>query len=333
MLIKDMVEIYSPTGSEEKLVDFIIQWANNNGFKAYKDEVGNFVAEKGSGREVLLVGHVDTIPGEIKVNVENGKLYGRGAVDAKGALACFLEAANAVNKGKIIVIGAVDEEGESKGARNILNKFNPEFIIVGEPSGWSNLNMGYKGTMNMYYVNERGKEHGSSSDKNCYEEAIDFYDSLKNYCNSFNQGKSLFDQLGLKLSAINSGDDGFKESIELAINFRIPIGFDLENLKNFVDENRGKAGIKYSSVEKPVKADKGNKLVSSFIKAIRSTGGEVKFKLKSGTSDMNVLQDYKVPMVTYGPGDFNLEHTPNEHLDLEDYEKAIKILKMVLEEI
>jgi len=333
MLIKDMVEIYSPTGSEEKLVDFLIQWATNNGFKAYKDEVGNFVAEKGSGREVLLVGHVDTITGEINVKVENGKLYGRGAVDAKGALACFLEAANTVNKGKIIVIGAVDEEGESRGARNILNKFNPEFIIVGEPSGWSNLNMGYKGTMNLYYVNEREKEHGSSSNLNCYEEAIDFYNRLKNYCNSFDQGKGLFNQLGIKISAINSGDDGFKEHIEMVVNFRIPIGFDLGGLKNLVYENRGKAGIKYSSVEKPVKADKGNKLVSSFIKAIRSAGGEVKFKLKSGTSDMNVLQDYKVPMVTYGPGGFNLEHTPNEHLDLDEYRKAIGILKMVLEEI
>ncbi len=331
MLIKDMVEIYSPTGSEEKLVDFLVLWANNNGFRAYKDEVGNLIAEKGTGREILLVGHVDTISGEIKVRIQDRKLHGRGAVDAKGALACFLEAAKAVDRGRIVVIGAVDEEGDSKGARNILNKFNPEYIIVGEPSGWSNLNIGYKGTINLYYMDENEKEHGSSLGPNCYEEAIDFYYRLKTFCESFNHERSLFEQLGIKLSAINSRDDGFNEYIEMAVNFRIPVGFSLKGLKNFVDENKGKAHINYSSVEKPVRVDKGNKLVSGFIRAIRSVGKEVKFKLKSGTSDMNLLQDYKVPIVTYGPGDFRLEHSPNEYLDLDEYEKAITILERVLE--
>ncbi len=333
MLIQDMVGIFSPTGSEEELVDFLVQWANKNGFEAYKDEVGNFIAKKGFGREILLIGHVDTVPGEIKVRTEGGKLYGRGAVDAKGALACFLESAKGVDNGRFIVVGAVDEEGESKGARNILNKFNPEFIIVGEPSGWSNLNMGYKGTMNLYYVNELEKEHSSSSNPNCCEDAIEFFNSVKNFCDLFNQGKSLFKQLGVTLLTINSRDDGFYEHIDLAINFRIPLGFDLDSLKNFINEQKGRASVNYSLVEKPLKVDKGNKLVSSFIKAIRWEGGEVKFKLKSGTSDMNIVQNYKVPMVTYGPGDSSLDHTPDEYLDLDEYEKAIRILEKVLKGI
>ncbi|UCG68111.1 MAG: M20/M25/M40 family metallo-hydrolase [Thermoplasmata archaeon] len=60
---------------------------------------------------------------------------------------------------------------------------------------------------------------------------------------------------------------------------------------------------------------------------------KVKFKLKSGTSDMNVPQEYHVPMIIYGPGDFRLEHTPNEYLDMDEYEKAIQILQRVLEEL
>lgn len=333
MLIKDMVEIYSPTGSEAKLVDFLVDWANQNGFKAYKDNVGNFVAEKGSGQEILMVGHVDTVPGKIPVRIRGRELYGRGSVDAKGPLACFLESAAAVNNGKIVVVGAVDEEGDSRGAHHILNKFNPKFIIVGEPSGWSNLNIGYKGRINLYYVNEQPKEHTSSSNLNCQEEAVEFFNRLKNFCRQFNQGKSLFQQLGLKLCSINSGDDNFEEHIEMIINFRLPVDFELGQLKKFIEENKNRASVSYSTVEKPVKASKNNNLISSFMKSIREAGGNVKFKLKSGTSDMNVLQAYQVPTVTYGPGDSSLDHTPNEHLNLDEYERAVRVLKEVLRKI
>lgn len=333
MLIREMVEIYSPTGHEEKLVDFLIQWANSNGFNARKDEVGNFIAEKGSGREVLMVGHVDTVPGEIKVRTENGKLYGRGSIDAKAPLACFLEAAKQINNGRIIIIGAVDEEGDSKGARNILNKFNPEFIVVGEPSGWSNLNIGYKGSLNVFYTNKKSKDHGSSPNLSCYEQGIDFFNSIKSFCNSFNNGKSLFQQLGIKVKSISSEDGGFYEEINMIINFRIPVDFELNNLKKIIQENKYNAEVKYSPNEKPVKVSKSNTLISAFMKAIRSEKGEVKFKLKAGTSDMNILQDYNVPMVTYGPGDSSLDHTPNENLDLNEYKKAINVLKKVLEKI
>jgi LysW-gamma-L-lysine carboxypeptidase len=137
----------------------------------------------------------------------------------------------------------------------------------------------------------------------------------------------------MKLLAINSGNGDFNEYIEMLLNFRTPLGFDLKDLIRFVNDIKGGANIYYSSFEKPIKVDKGNKLVLSFIRAIRAHGGEVKFKLKSGTSDMNVLQEYHVPMITYGPGDFRLEHTPNEYLDLDEYEKGTQILKMVLENI
>ena len=330
MLIEDMVSIYSPTGSEDGLVDFLIEWALEHGFKAYRDEVGNFVAEKGSGTEVLLVGHVDTVPGQIEVRQEGRKLYGRGAVDAKGPLACFLEAAAAVDAGRVRVIGAVDEEGGSRGARHVLDRFGPEFIIVGEPSGWSNVTLGYKGRITLSYHRERGKVHSSSSEANGHEQAIDFYNELRSYTDGINRGKSLFGQLGMKLVAVNTADDGSREHTDMVIDLRLPLDLDVATLKAFVNRIQGDAGVTYSHMEAPVRVGKGNRLVTSFMRAIRSNDGEVKFKLKSGTSDMNVLQAYGVPMVTYGPGDATLDHTPDEHLDLDEYGRAVSVLTGVL---
>jgi LysW-gamma-L-lysine carboxypeptidase len=333
MLIEDMVKIYSPTGSEEGIVDFLIHWAAKNGFKSHRDDVGNFIAEKGQGREILLVGHVDTVPGEIPVRIKDNQLFGRGSVDAKAPLACFLEAASAIDDARITIVGAVDEEGDSKGAKNILGKYDPEFIIVGEPSGWSNLNIGYKGRLNIYYSDMKSKEHGSTSNRNAVEDAMIFYNWLKKYCEEYNEDKKLFDQLGIKLLSMNSSDDGFKDKAEMVVNFRTPLGFSLRGLKTNIEDLKGDANVQFSPHEDPVKVSKSNKLITSFIRAIRSGGGEVKFKLKTGTSDMNILQKYGVPMVTYGPGDSSLDHTPHEHLDLDEYEKAVGILTNVLKDL
>ena len=90
MLIEDMVRIPSPTGGTDTIVDYLIAWAGENGFRSRRDEAGNFIAERGSGPEIMMVGHIDTVPGEIPVRIENGMLHGRGASDAKGPMACFL---------------------------------------------------------------------------------------------------------------------------------------------------------------------------------------------------------------------------------------------------
>jgi LysW-gamma-L-lysine carboxypeptidase len=42
---------------------------------------------------------------------------------------------------------------------------------------------------------------------------------------------------------------------------------------------------------------------------------------------------WRCPIVAYGPGDSSLDHTPNEHLDLAEYERAINVLAQVLKEI
>ncbi|KYK23791.1 hypothetical protein AYK24_00730 [Thermoplasmatales archaeon SG8-52-4] len=333
MLLKNMLKYYSPTGNENKLVDFLVKWANDNGFNAYRDNVGNFIAKKGKGKEILLVGHVDTVSGKIPVKTEGNKLYGRGAVDAKGPLACFLEASKKITEGKIIIVGVVDEEGESKGAKNILNKFNPEYIIVGEPSGWSNMTIGYKGRLNIFYANEESKKHSSSPDSNFCEETIEFYNKIKKYCEKFNHGKKLFEKIDVKILSINTNNDDFTDKSTMKISMRTPLDFEIKDLKNFVKDNKKDAAVTFSSYEEAVKVNKNNKLISIFIGAIRTGGGEPKFKLKMGTSDMNILQKYRVPILTYGPGDSNLDHTPDEHINLDEYEKSIFILKNALEKI
>ena len=53
--------------------------------------------------------------------------------------------------------------------------------------------------------------------------------------------------------------------------------------------------------------------------------------LKTGTSDMNVVAPvWQCPIVAYGPGDSALDHTPNEHLPLDEYWKAVRVVEHML---
>ncbi|RLG88747.1 MAG: acetylornithine deacetylase, partial [Thermoprotei archaeon] len=90
---------YSPTFREEKAVDFLSRFVKNelNFDRVVVDEVGNLIASYGRGdRSIALIGHIDTVQGFIPVIIDNGLIWGRGAVDAKGPLtSAFIGASSA----------------------------------------------------------------------------------------------------------------------------------------------------------------------------------------------------------------------------------------------
>ena len=331
-LLKELVSVYSPTGSEKAACQLLNSWFSKNNITSSIDEAGNVIAEKkGTGNTILFVGHIDTVPGEIKVKEEDGLLYGRGSVDAKACLAAFAEAMIETDC-NVIYVAAVDEEGASKGARAILGKYKPDYIIIGEPSGWSNITIGYKGMLRLKYSAKKEIFHTAGNDTNSKELAVAFYNNLKEYCDNHSEG--VFNSLNITLESINSSDDGFCEQTEMIISFRIPPGFNITEFKSYIASIQVDITLEYLSEEQPIKAKKANKLVSAFISAIRNNNGNPKFKLKTGTSDMNILGNhYDVPIIAYGPGDSNLDHNPNEHISLEEYDKSMNIIKEVITKI
>ena len=78
------------------LADYLAVAMADLGFQAHIDGVGNVIGvlERGPGPTLMLLGHLDTVPGQLPVRSEHGRLYGRGAVDAKGPLAAMICAAS-----------------------------------------------------------------------------------------------------------------------------------------------------------------------------------------------------------------------------------------------
>src|SRR5438128_5930161 len=136
-LIRGLVEIPSLSRREGEAVEWLVARMAERGFRASVDDVGNAVGEIGDGpKHVVLLGHIDTVPGEIPVRIENEELVGRGAVDAKGPLAAFVAAATRSRKSlRVTVVGAVEEESPtSAGARHRAMLPAPDWCVTGEPS-------------------------------------------------------------------------------------------------------------------------------------------------------------------------------------------------------
>jgi LysW-gamma-L-lysine carboxypeptidase len=346
-LLTGLVTQYSPSTQERPAVEYLIEQMQALGFEASIDEAGNAVGVRGEGRNTLLMlGHIDTVPGQIEVRKEENLLYGRGSVDAKGPLAAFVcAAARATPRPdlRIVVVGAVEEEAAtSKGARALLRRMRggnhdpiPAAVIVGEPSHWDRITVGYKGRLLLDYQLERELGHTAGPQKSTCEEAVAFWLRVEDYAARWNADrKRMFEQLTPSLRSIHSSSDGLHEQVSMTLGFRLPLKIDIDELQATLLSLGQDAKQRFRGREVAYRAPKNTPLVRAFLRAIRAQGERPKFQVKSGTSDMNVVGPaWQCPILAYGPGDSSLDHTPHEHIELSEYHRAISVLTSVLENI
>lgn len=353
-LLYSMLTIPSYSGQERDLSRYLAEQAQQMGLYAYIDEVGNFIASThllGSdtaSSPIILLGHMDTVRGYIPVKLQDGVLYGRGAVDAKGPLATFLcAAARMVRSGcvdalqhPLVIIGAVEEEtATSRGARAVVERYQPFACIIGEPSGSQAVTIGYKGRLLVDYRVTRPVHHSAGLPQNSSEVAVAFWHRVRDDAASWNQQfaeNSTFAALMPSLRDINSRQDGFVEQTQLRIGYRLPPDYNIADLRTCLEQwaSEDEAHISFSGEEIAFQTSRTTSLSRAFISAIRATGTQAVFKHKTGTSDMNVVGPvWGQNIVAYGPGDSRLDHTPQEHILVDEYVHAINVLELVLREL
>lgn len=164
-LCQQLIKVKSYSGQEAGVADVLKSYFEDSDFDAIEiDQYGNIIGSiigNRPGQKLLFDGHMDTVPvgadddwlydpfgGEI----HDGKLYGRGTTDMKGALAAMsCAAANFTEKvgrdfpGEIHIAGVVHEECfEGVAAREISKRIKPDIVIIGEASQL-NLKIGQRG--------------------------------------------------------------------------------------------------------------------------------------------------------------------------------------------
>jgi [amino group carrier protein]-lysine/ornithine hydrolase len=339
-LVRGLVSISSVSRQEGEAVEWLVARMAERGFRVSVDDAGNAVGEIGDGpTHVVLLGHIDTVPGEIPVRIENGELVGRGAVDAKGPLAAFVGAASEPPPGvRVTVVGAVEEESPtSKGARYRATLPAPNWCVIGEPSGWDAVTVAYKGRLTIDVALSREARHGASPGLTVAEEALALWERVRESVSTRTDATRSFDRLDCRLEGIDAGGgDGLVERARLRIGYRVPPGIDpgdLERAAGRLAESDGGTRVIVTTQgrEEPVRTARTSPLARAFARAIAAAGGQPAFTEKSGTSDMNILfPAWRCPMVAYGPGDSRYDHTPIERLSISDFARSIRVLKGVL---
>jgi LysW-gamma-L-lysine carboxypeptidase len=338
--LKDLLSIPSPSGQEDAVAEYLLDSLSSLGFDASRDEVGNVLGSIGdpdAGREVALVGHMDTVPGLIPVRQEEGRLFGRGAVDAKGPLAAFVLSAAKVaprlHRTRLVVVATVEEEASGKGARYLAKAMKPPFCaLIGEPSSWEGITLGYKGLLNADYRLLQPAGHSAGQRTGPAEQAVAFWTKLDSYASAYNDGRpGLFTTLDPNLRHICTYSDGLNDGAAMSMSIRLPPGLDVTRLERRMQEWCNGADLQFYPSDPPFQAAKNTPLVRAMLRAIRAEGGRPSFKLKTGTSDMNLVGPaWNCPMVAYGPGDSALDHTPDEYVSITEFLSSVDVLERAL---
>lgn len=164
-LCQDLIRQKSYSGQEQGVSNALEKQMNAAGFDSVTiDRYGNIIGcikGKRPGKKLLFDGHIDTVivgnesewkHSPFAAEIEDGKIYGRGSSDMKGAVAAMTcAAANfAADTGKdfageIYIAGVVHEECfEGVAAREISAAVNPDYVVIGEASQL-NLKIGQRG--------------------------------------------------------------------------------------------------------------------------------------------------------------------------------------------
>ena len=386
-LLQGLVAIPSLSTQEAAAAAWLVEQMAVGGYdRAYVDPAGNAVGEmgpEGASQVVVLLGHIDTVPGSILVRVEAGEdgplLYGRGSVDAKGPLATATAAVARVGSAwahahnlRLVVVGAVEEEAaSSKGARWIRDRFDgrreptPAACIIGEPSGWTRVTLGYKGRVLVDLDASQPMAHTAGPDLGVATVAVDFWNWLDAYAARRNEGRDkTFDQFSASLRRLHtSTDEAMHDHVAAQAGIRLPLDFNADIFADaLITWAEERAGVEIGATARPLvvpeqdtdivivgslttirlqlrahelafRGDRNNALVRAFLAAVRAVDPAAKpgFLVKSGTSDMNVVGPaWNCPILAYGPGDSSLDHTPDEHVSLDEYWRAVLVLEQAL---
>lgn len=345
-LLKRALEIYTPSRSEASLANLIKdKCVNELGFEqVHIDSVGNIIASKGTGEpRILLCGHMDTVPGQIPVRVEDGHIYGRGASDAKAPLISMLLAASEFPKqsGTVIFAGVVDEEGNATGVKQLVkSKLGVDYAIFGEPSGVENITVAYKGRLAIRLTIDVGNSAHASAPwlaKNSIEEMHDFWTAVKAEIERVGTAENKAKSISCSLTEISGGSSHnvTPQKCKITMDIRVPTITSCDSVLRIVDTvvskvaaAKGvKATFRIEDKTEPFEADHTSPLVRALLLAVLDVRKKRPMLLrKTGTGDMNVLgHSFKIPVITYGPGDPHASHTADERVSIEEFVSCIEV--------
>jgi LysW-gamma-L-lysine carboxypeptidase len=311
---------------------------------------GNYDYTQDPHADLLLFSHLDTVGGFWLVKADETGVSGRGAVDAKGCLAAYIEAgasvlgsAGASPSGrswagasplKLVVAGVTGEEAPtSKGANHLFTYLKPRLAVNGEPSNTSGITIAYKGRILVECHSEGSPLHAGSHAENPIEKTFEYYEKLRSHFPRHHA----FDSVIFNITHIDYGRrqdlNVIPGKLDFYIDVRVPPSKDIAHIERLL-LSAAPAGLEVSIIPQSYPGCElalNHPLARALVSAVRAAGLTPRYLKKSGMADMNIAMAAGIPTLAYGPGDSKLDHTDAEFLSWADYEKSIEVLAHLLQ--
>ena len=367
-LLKDLISRESVTPEDAGCQDVLVERLSPYGFNEERlnfEDTQNIWLRRGQAKPLLtFLGHTDVVPPgpldrwdspPFEPTIRDGKLYGRGAADMKGGIACFITAVERFisnhpdHQGSIALMITSDEEGIATNGVvkviDVLEKRNEkiDWCLVGEPSSDKKIGdvirVGRRGSLCAKLTVQGIQGHVA------YPEIADnpihnFAPALKELTEEvWDNGNQFFPPTSLQVSNINSGtgaENIIPGEMEIQFNLRFCTELDEETIKQrttaIFDKYDFKYDLQWRLSGNPFLTESGELIAAAHTAIKQVTGFETLDDTGGGTSDGRFIAPTGAQVLELGPLNESI-HKINENVSVEDLEVLSKIYENMLVEL
>lgn len=366
-----LVQIQSYTGQEETAARFIAEKMNDLGYDEVRiDRYGNVVGRVGGGEKVILFdSHTDTVvvtdAGEWTLPpfsgaIQDGYLWGRGAVDMKSGLAASVYAA-AIAKSRglldgktVIVTCTVAEEdcdGEGLKAALVENHLHPDYAVICEPSA-NLISTGHKGKAQIIIQTQGISAHGSAPEKgvNAVYEMAEIIQRIEQTNLALSQQPGKHGTLVLaQISSTAVSLNAVPSACEVYLDRRLVVGESEQTIQDEMARiTAGKnatwkldilqrktwtgADITYNPLATAWEISLEHPLAQAFIAACSETYGQPPQRFEYWDFSTNAIATVRqgIPTIGFGPGEHKLAHMRDEKCAVDQILEACEVYTRVI---
>jgi succinyl-diaminopimelate desuccinylase len=343
----------------EVIANFVKDWIDKNtNSKAkivyYEEGFPVVVAQNnGSGRKVLLNGHMDVVPeGDLSKwehdpyagVITSDRLIGRGACDMKTGLAMFMYLLSDIGDKspyQLTFTAVSDEEsGGFRCSRHLADKYSPDLVLVSEPTRPEFFGLGEKGVLQIKLVAEGKPAHSSlpSRGKNAITMINRDLLRLAGISNYEVRNRGYVERMVVDTCKIFGEDvrnitvtpamikGGTKvnivpEGCEVVINIRLPLGVTVDDATSMVNSAVKESKVEVMCSAEPNYTYQNDPFVGRLMRGNEQIG-PITPLVFTGATDGRYFRYKGIPTIVYGPGNLEVAHCENEYVTVDDVQKV-----------
>jgi succinyl-diaminopimelate desuccinylase len=377
-LTQALVKCPSVTPNDEGALQVVEEHLKNLGFNCTRlpfsedgfDDIDNLFTVIGeSGKHLAFAGHIDVVPPgneeswkypPFSATIADGKLYGRGAEDMKGSVACFISATSSFIKkyghdfgGQLSLIITGDEEKEAvNGTKKMMewtknNNIVFNHCIVGEPTSnkivGDKIKIGRRGSIN-FFVTVKGVQGHTANSQRAENPAHLLITLLNNIISKpLDDGNEYYLPSSLQIPTFDVGNSAANVIPEFAratVNIRFNDIHSIESLTKWFQDNIDRVFANFPKASCTFKTDRVGEsyltnpgqlcsLVSTAIKEVSGKNDNPEMATDGGTSDARFIKNY-CEVLELGLVNKTL-HQVDENVNLSDLKELHDIYLRILE--